>query len=257
MCPYCDGPLVPGSLSLQGYRCAAGCQARKRVMCPSCKTPSLMNVIGEGDAREWECTGGCQKRSLPNDPVSVDELDALFHLTHVDNVASILAEGIFSHSAMKDRGYKRIDDVDVQAQRRGAKIPGGRSVHEYVPLFFNGRPPMLFVCRKKHGESAICRVEIFKSILSTPGALICDRNVAATTQEPQWAGAPAGLALLSRDAVVERWDPRSEDQRHKQLAQAELLIPNHVKASQIRSVVVKGRSIPSSLKGEEKVEARA
>ena len=76
----------------------------------------------------------------------------LFHMTHVDNLASILRNGqLKSYSQLfhDNTSYRDIAAQDVQSRRAGTRVPiqPGGFLHDYVPFYFAGRSPMLYVVK--------------------------------------------------------------------------------------------------------------
>src|SRR3954447_22800038 len=73
----------------------------------------------------------------------------LYHVTHVDNLASILSEGgLWCDNERSKRGVVsvRIGYSHIKARRAGRRVPcaPGGAVGDYVPFFFCPRPPMLY-----------------------------------------------------------------------------------------------------------------
>jgi hypothetical protein len=69
------------------------------------------------------------------------------HITCVDNLAPILAaDGVLAYNRLHGRRWVSIADLGIQ-DRRGRKVvpcgPGG-TLHDYVPLYFAARSPMLY-----------------------------------------------------------------------------------------------------------------
>jgi hypothetical protein len=56
--------------------------------------------------------------------VKWDEFEQLFYMTHIDNLESIIARGILSHSAAQKMSHKRIDMLQVQERRATKRVPG-------------------------------------------------------------------------------------------------------------------------------------
>ena len=71
-----------------------------------------------------------------------------YYMTHIDNLASILENGIFSHNKMATIPHTRIDNQTVNARRERIDPKYNRSLHDYVPLYFNPRNPMLYAVQK-------------------------------------------------------------------------------------------------------------
>lgn len=72
----------------------------------------------------------------------------LFHFTHVDNLPTIAAEGLFCDRKAVSRGLLRTDvgQQDIKSQRRKRRVPiqPGGVVADYVPFYFAARSPMLY-----------------------------------------------------------------------------------------------------------------
>lgn len=76
----------------------------------------------------------------------------LFHMTHVDNLASILSNGqlkSYSQLFRDSTSYRDIAAQDVQNRRAETSVPiqPGGFLHDYVPFYFAGRSPMLYVVK--------------------------------------------------------------------------------------------------------------
>jgi hypothetical protein len=79
----------------------------------------------------------------------------IFHITHVDNLASILAGGwLLSDSAMIARGGppQSIGMADIKARRLGMPVSchTGTTVGDYVPFYYCPRSIMLYLIHMKH-----------------------------------------------------------------------------------------------------------
>jgi len=114
----------------------------------------------------------------------VSALDAVgvtsvFHITHLDNLSSILTRGLLSKQSMDREGlpYRDISLVTAQqrrrqrtvrASKRGESLDGfDRELHEMVPFYFNPRNAMLYL-RQKEGLAL--------GVIEVPVEAICDGN---------------------------------------------------------------------------------
>lgn len=81
----------------------------------------------------------------------------VYHLTHRQNLASIMARGVLSHTGIARQGLQRVDISDPGVQRwRGRTEPVyQRAIHDYVPLYFNPRNAMLFSRRAVQQELVV------------------------------------------------------------------------------------------------------
>jgi hypothetical protein len=84
----------------------------------------------------------------------------IFHITHIDNLASILQTGeLLCINALRRTGARWVSIAYPQIQERRALRPvpcgPGGTVHDYVPFFLGPRPPMLYAVHT--GQVAGCR----------------------------------------------------------------------------------------------------
>ena len=72
----------------------------------------------------------------------------LFHITHVEHLASIAREGLHcdAHAHQAGRLKVEIGNVGIKSDRhrRGVPVPPGGRVSDYVPFYFATRSPMLY-----------------------------------------------------------------------------------------------------------------
>ncbi len=76
----------------------------------------------------------------------------LYHFTHISNLASIAADGLFSDTQIEagQRAPTEVGHADVKRRRRNLAVPlaPGGCVADYVPFYFAARSPMLFIISK-------------------------------------------------------------------------------------------------------------
>lgn len=103
---------------------------------------------------------------------------SLWHMTHKDNVASILKNGISSKNKMSKSGeVVDISNPSVQALRVRNETIYNRSLHDYAPTYINIRNPMLYV--KKDFNNDICLLEISIECLEKCEFVFTDGNAAS------------------------------------------------------------------------------
>ena len=71
---------------------------------------------------------------------------ALYYITHIDNLLSILSQGILSHARVRTEG---VQDTTIYlphlvSKRRERRTSDGKSLWYYANLFFQPRNPMLY-----------------------------------------------------------------------------------------------------------------
>lgn len=105
------------------------------------------------------------------------DIQELHYIAHIDNVPSILNNGILSYERSKRIQHNSIADSIVQERRAMVVISGGGKLHSYANLYFNARNPMMY---KKHGSYAELAVFLINpAILDEANVFIADHNAAS------------------------------------------------------------------------------
>lgn len=165
------------------------------------------------------------------------DVKELHYITHIDNLKSILQNGILCYNKAKKIQCKSIADPEIQ-KRRNKVIPGAnRKLHDYVNLYFNARNPMMFKRKDIHKELAVLWVD--STILDETGVVISDRN--ASSDYARFYPSPGGLESLD-GTLVYADDWRHEDTfqywKRKSAVCAEVLVPNFVPPKFITGIYV-------------------
>lgn len=105
----------------------------------------------------------------------------LFYITHIDNVESILKYGILSHNLAHDKGIVRedISNQTVNARRNRFEDTLGGNIHDYTPLYFNHKNPMLYTLCKNRDKNTIVLLRINPHILLSNDVSFSDGNAAS------------------------------------------------------------------------------
>lgn len=108
-------------------------------------------------------------------------VEYLYHMTHKDNIENVLNNGLLSHNMARNDGFIKTDIADNQVNDRRSKREPifGRSIHEYVPLYFNPKNPMLFVRNNMEDDIVIIAVE--SRVMTMENSLFTNGNAAATS----------------------------------------------------------------------------
>lgn len=105
-------------------------------------------------------------------------IDYFYHVTHIDNLESILNNGLKSHNMAHD-GLLKTEIADERVNKRRIRIEPiyERSIHEYVPLYFNPRNPMLY--SRKNIQNKLIVLAIDRNIIFKEKFLFTDGNAAS------------------------------------------------------------------------------
>ena len=158
------------------------------------------------------------------------DVTEVHYITAIANVPSILRHGILSHTLAEQLAHDSVAMPEIQERRADKQIPGGRPLHQYANLYFDAHNPMLSKCRARNNE--ICVLWVDSSALDIVGVIVTDRNAARGAVRFYDVG--TGLVALDRDRLyAEFWlhrNDRIEEDRHKALKCAEVLVPDALEA---------------------------
>lgn len=171
-----------------------------------------------------------------------EEIKELHYITHIDNVPTILQQGILSHQAGQRVPHKSVADEEVQSRRAARAIPGGLRLHQYANLYFNARNAMMYRITGRMGipceELTVLRIA--DTVLDLPGVVITEINAAADVS-PLWHTVREYLPMLDVATIyAHSWNHADllEKQHHKQRMMAEALVPNRVPPGYIAGAYV-------------------
>ena len=181
-------------------------------------------------------------------PKKKPEINCLYYITHVDNLPSILSEGILAHGLIEKRGipYTPIYDAAIVSNRQKKTVPDGRSLWDFANLYFQPRNPMLYrVLHEKSGEEIVV-VGVRPAALSDSSVLVASGNAASAATE-----------ILPRDEglkrIYEMWATVNSDwwnavDGSKRKIMAECLVADRVPPEFIHTVYVSSYSVAQKVK---------
>lgn len=204
-----------------------------------------------------------------------NEIKELHYITHIDNVPSILLQGILSYHAAQNLPHETVYDEEVQARRANRVIPNGLPLHQYANLYFCARNAMLYAITYPRDityetsrdrasllfpEYAITRqrsitceelvvIRIAPAVLDLPNVVITEINAAADI-EPRWHAVANGLPKLDAGIIyAHSWNhPDPYEKRNlKQHMMAEALVPRQVHPKHITGAYVVSQAVADNL----------
>ncbi len=156
----------------------------------------------------------------------------LFHMTDIHNLENILENGLLSHNNARKNNLTKVDisDNEVNARRTRIEPIFRKSIHDYVPLYFNPRNPMLYV--RKYMQNNIVILGIDPIVLGNENTIFTDGNAAAN--KTTFYKEIDDLKKLNWKCVnADYW---SEFTDGKRIRCAEVLVPEKLPISMITSV---------------------
>jgi hypothetical protein len=145
----------------------------------------------------------------------------LYHITHANNLRSILRHGLVSHNYANELPHVDISMQEVNARRAWCETVFKRPIHDYVPFYFNPKNPMLYKRRDAQRELVILGID--RAMLFNRGVLITDGNAASHDSCFYKIG---GLQNIDWDCLASHYWNNFQDGKRKRCAEA--LIPDKV-----------------------------
>jgi hypothetical protein len=172
--------------------------------------------------------------------MDASELTELHYICRIENVPSVLVDGILSHERAMAIAHASFAMEEVQARRATVRVPDGtrygRPLHEYANLYVHARNVTMWVRRAEHQDLVVFCVD--PAVLDIPGATVTDKSAAAF---PGWGAGRDGLQMLVKERVfTDDWrdpDPFVQARQRKERC-AEVLIPDMVPPEYLRAIRV-------------------
>ncbi len=173
----------------------------------------------------------------------------LFRMVHWQNVAYVMRNGLCCREhPLADPDYINIGHRKLIADRHEYAIPleGAGKLGEYVPFYFGGHSPMLYLImngymdvEKKPQEDIVFMVCNFKRIKEKNLEFVfTDRN--AKIAIAKYYNQEADFDKINWEVVKSKdWEDKPDDFERKDLKQAEFLVRSHVPVECIEMLVVK------------------
>jgi len=174
-----------------------------------------------------------------------------YHFTSVENLDSILSNGMLSTSLKKSKSISHTDISlkDIQNRRQDMLVPclPPKKVHDFVPLYFSKRTPMLLsVLRTKNiDQFYIIYFAVPISLIDRDDVVFSDA-AANTLIPPNFYSNPENLNKLDWKEI-DSWDWNPPSPR-KQKKMAEMLILDELKISDVSYIVVWNDSVAQYIK---------
>jgi len=158
-------------------------------------------------------------------------IDYLYHMTHRSNLSNIFKYGLLSHEeAHNGKLIRDISDNQVNDRRKRNDPLYSRSLHSYVPFYFNPKNPMLF--RRKSEQNEIVILAVNTDVLNRGEVLFSNGNAASTSTK--FYNSLLDLNYLDWDCIYsEYWSDHEEGKRTRC---SEVLIHGRVPCTDISAV---------------------
>ena len=156
----------------------------------------------------------------------------MYHITHRDNLENILRTGLMSHSYARLNKLMQNDiaNNDVNERRSRVEPIHNRSLHDYVPLYFNPKNSMLFVRRNIQDNIVILAID--RMLIYTENTIFTDGN--AANGPTNFFNDTNSLSQINWECIrAEYWSGFTDGKRKKM---AEILIFPDISANYIKKI---------------------
>jgi hypothetical protein len=164
---------------------------------------------------------------------SFENLYTVDHMTHVNNLEGILAQGLLAHN----NAFQKVDisNQAVNKRRSAAEPVYNKKIHDYVPFYFNPRNAMQY----KNKNQNIIILGFDKNIVATDGAVYTNGN--ASRSGTHFSNDKNFLKQLNwKEIFSQSWCNYGEyDDGLKSRMMSELLIPNNVSIDDLEVIFCK------------------
>ncbi len=183
--------------------------------------------------------------------MQVLDIRALYYITHIDNLPSILANGLLSHERIRSEDVQNTTIyLEHLVNKRGNKYTSdGKNLWHYANLFFQPRNPMLFSVIKSKGKQNITVLRISNTVLQRQGIFITDGI--ASNKLTQIYPLSEGLEILQAQENMfqsSAWISWNHSDKVKRQLMAECLVPNQIGSKDIQQFIVADQSVANSLR---------
>lgn len=174
----------------------------------------------------------------------------IYHITHLDNLASILASyGLDANTVMRERGssYTDIAHQNIQDRRTRVQVPIAPfgTLHDYVPFYFAPRSPMLYAIHKgavagyKGGQDQVIYLVSTVHKIEDSGTPYVYTDGHATMAYTSFYREVSDLSTLSWDILrAKYWSDRAPGDDRRRRRQAEFLVYKHLAWPLIERIAV-------------------
>jgi hypothetical protein len=180
----------------------------------------------------------------------------LYHLSSIENLQSILSEGILSHDLSMEKNPKRVADAGIVEYRKTKTLSSGYPLTHYANFYFKPENAMLWRILKeapqKHDNPENIIVFEINLDINQDDIFVSDGNCAKSSSmiEPVSISTLPGYTAHDIFLSIDEMKTKSSwngDPELKRRFQAECLIPEKVKVSSIHAIHVQNDVIQENI----------
>lgn len=181
----------------------------------------------------------------------------IFRITHIDNIPHVIKYGI-THvsSGNNNKNYNSIGDSNLINNRNTYLLGNGKLLGSYIPFYFWGRMPMLYVIQKgfnmvkaTKGEDIVyCMLNVAEvKALKLPFIFTNGHAVDGFTEIFNEGQVEKIDTIVDFKAVKEKYWKNDQDLDLKRRKEAEFLIESDIPTSAIQRYIVYDNKVKDKL----------
>jgi len=170
------------------------------------------------------------------------EIQNLYHISPIENLQSILREGIFSYAEVQRRGipFTPIYNASIVETRQQRTAPDGKSLWHFANLYFQPRNAMLYRVVKERKEKGVIVLALKPQVLEIASFISvgnADSPLSVILPKDE------GLRTLQEKEIWECLQREwwAQEDGSKRLMMSECLIPERVPPEYIQTIYVADR----------------
>lgn len=183
--------------------------------------------------------------------VTTKEINNLYYICHVNNLHSILQEGLLSHNSVQAFKPETIYDKGIINFRKDIKPnpEKNETLWDFANLYFNARNAMLYRVIHEQNLKNIAIIQFNKSILDY--AKNNDSHISignAAHSESSFTDIENGLKQLKKVWAFWNKEYWNESDGSKRLMMSELIVKDRIPARYIDSIYVESEAVGNKIK---------
>lgn len=177
------------------------------------------------------------------------DIKSLFYITHVENVPSILQNGILSHARVEAQEvpFTPIYDAGIVSNRKAKMTPERRSLWEYANLYFQPRNPMMYRVIHEKSKRDLAVIGVTPAILQQSNVMVTDGN--AANNPTQFFAAADGLRVVESQWKVIQSEWWNDLDGSKRKIMAECLVPERIPPDYVHTIFVADHDTKKRVEG--------
>ena len=177
------------------------------------------------------------------------EIKSLFYITHVENVPSILKNGILSHGLVEAQHvpFTPIYDAGIVSNRKLKATPERASLWDYANVYFQPRNPMMYRVVHEKTTKDLAVIGVKPSVLQLPQVMVTDGN--AANNPTRFYKAAEGLKVVESQWQVIQAEYWNDLDGSKRKIMAECLVPDRISAEHVHTVFVADHETKKRVEG--------